>query len=82
MQTIKLHVEDAFYAHFMALIESLSKDKKVEIVHNDFPEQLLVRTVKEVQTRIQSAQKSETISEKQYDENMNLFFKNNFGMTR
>ncbi len=49
MQTITLNIEDSFYPHFQVLLESLEKDKKIEILKDASPQKDIVNSLKEVQ---------------------------------
>jgi hypothetical protein len=92
MQTISLKVEDGFFPHFKALIDSLVKDKKVELVdddydyENNYPQSVVVSSVEEVRRRVYEAEdrvkKGEYLNEAQYDELMNKFFKEELGINR
>ncbi len=86
MQTISLRVDDSFFPHFKAIIESLIRDKKVEIADDDFPQDLIVSSVEEVRRRVYEAEKrienGEYLTQEQYDTQMNDFFKNELGIDR
>lgn len=92
MQTINLKVEDSFFPHFKALIDSLVKDKKVELVddeydyENNYPQEVVVSSVEEVRRRVYEAEnrvkKGEYLNEAQYGELMNKFFKEELGIDR
>jgi len=86
MQTISLRVEDSFFPHFQALISSLIKDKKVEIVDDGFPSDLIVSSVEEVRRRVYEAEKrigdGEFLTQEQYNIQMDEFFQKELGITR
>lgn len=82
MQTVNLRVEESFYPHFQALISSLIRDKKVELVDDDFPQDLIVSSVEEVRRRVYESEKEPSISQDEYNSIMNNFFKNELGITR
>ena len=92
MQTISLKVEDSFFPHFKALIDSLVKDKKVELVddgydyENNYPQSVVVSSVEEVRRRVLEAEEriksGEYLSEAQYNELMDRFFKEELGVDR
>jgi len=71
MHKISLEIDDRFFPHFKALIESLVKDKKVQVVEEEYayekrvPEEAVATTVEEVQKRVYGAQKQ--IEEGEYD---------------
>jgi hypothetical protein len=82
MQTVSLRVEESFYPHFQALISSLIRDKKVELVDDDFPQDLIVSSVEEVRRRVYESEKEPSISQDEYNSIMNNFFKNELDITR
>jgi hypothetical protein len=87
MQTISLKIEDAFFPHFKALIDSLVKDKKVELVdeydyENNYPQEAVVSSIEEVRRRVYEAEKEPSMTEAEYDATMNNFFNNEPGIDR
>mgnify|MGYP000172578947 FL=1 len=92
MQTISLKVEDSFFPHFKALIDSLVKDKKVELMddeydyENNYTQEVVASSIEEVRRRVYEAEdrikKGEYLNEAQYDELMNKFFKEELGIDR
>jgi len=92
MQTISLKVEDSFFPHFKALIDSLIKDKKVEVVddeydyENNYPQSVVVSSVEEVRRRVYEAEeriaKGEHMTQEQYDVAMDKFFAEELGIAR
>lgn len=92
MQTISLKVEDSFFPHFKALIDSLIKDKKVEVVdeeydyENNYPQSVAVSSIEEVRRRVYAAEdrikSGEYLSDEQYDGAMDKFFKEELGIDR
>lgn len=92
MQTMNLKIDDNFFPHFKAMIESLVKDKKVEVVdqeydyENNYPESVVVSSVEEVRQRVHEAENrindGEYLTQEQYDETMNKFFKEELGINR
>lgn len=88
MQTISLKVEDSFFPHFKALIDSLVKDKKVELVddehdyENNYPQSVVVSSVEEVRRRVYEAEKEPSMTEAEYNAMMDNFFKNELGIDR
>ena len=91
MHTMNLKIDDSFFPHFQALIESFVKDKKVEIIENynydnNFPKNLTINNVHEVQNRVFEAEtrikNGEYITEEQYDRSMDKFFKEELGIER
>ncbi len=85
MQTISLKVEESFFPHFKALIDSLAKDKKVEIVdcgydyENNYPQSVVLSSAEEVRRRVYEAEKriesGEYLTQEQYNEQMDVFLK-------
>ena len=84
MKKISLKIDDAFFPHFKALIESLVKDKKVQVIEEGYayekrvPEGAVAATVEEVQERVYDAEKQiesgEYDTEASYQNKMEDFF--------
>jgi hypothetical protein len=79
MQRVTLQIDDNFYNHFMELIKNISK---VKVVENDFPQELLVSSVEEVRKRVYKSEQSKGLTQEEYDEEMDKFFKNELGIVR
>ena len=57
MHTLNLQIDDSFYPHFKAIIESFVKDKKVILLKDDnFPKELIVDNADEVKSRSYAAE--------------------------
>ncbi len=91
MQTMNLKIDDKFFPYFKAMIDSLVKDNKVEILDdtisaNNFSKELLLDTKEEVQKKVFEAEnrinKGEYLSEEDYEKSMNRFFKEELGIAR
>lgn len=88
MQTMNLKIDDNFFPHFKAMIESLVKDKKVEVVdqaydyENNYPESVLVSSVEEVRKRVYEAEQEQGLSEDDYNLFIDKFFKEELGIQR
>jgi hypothetical protein len=82
MQTLKLNIDDNFFPHFKAMIECFVHDKKVEIVENSYPQNLVVKSVEEVRQRAREAQKQPSVSQEEYSDMMNKFFSEELKMQR
>lgn len=92
MQTLHLKVEDSFFPHFKALIDSLIKDRKVEVIEegydyeNNYPQSVVVNSIEEVRRRVYEAEDrikgGEYLTQGQYDELMDRFFKEELGIDR
>ena len=93
MQTLNLKIDDNFFPHFRAIIESFIKDDKVRIIEdeqydleNNYPQSLLINSVEEVRKRVYEAEKrvknGHYVTEEEYNERMNKFFKDEFGIDR
>jgi len=54
------------------------KNKKIE---NYLPKEIIVCSVEEVQRRVREAEKDESLTEEEYEKEMELFFKNELGIT-
>lgn len=57
MHTINLKVEDDFFPHLKAILDSFVKDKKVRIIENELPANVIVSSVEEVHRRVSEAEK-------------------------
>ncbi len=79
MQTMNLKIEDSFYPHFQAIIESFIKDKKVTIVKKSGQRDFEVSSIEEVQQRVHAAEKristGHYVNEEQYRREMDEFLK-------
>ena len=90
---MSLEIDNSFFPHFKAMIDSFVRDRKVSIVEEsayDYaaytPESTIVSSEKEVQQRALEAEKrivsGHGVSEKDYEENMSRFFQEELGITR
>jgi len=75
MQTVTLKINDNFYEHFMALVDSLPK-KQVKVIQRSLPEHIVISSVEEVKQRVYTSEKSRSFSEEEYQNEMKDFFKN------
>ncbi len=92
MQTMNLKIDDSFFPHFKAMIESFVKDHKIEIIEdtndygNSYPQTVVVRSIEEIRTRVSEAQKrienGEFHTQEQYELMMDRFFSEQLGMKR
>jgi hypothetical protein len=89
MQTMKLEIDDKFFPHFKAIIDSLVNDHKVEIIgidsydhENNYPQNVVVNSTEEVRQRVNEAEQEEGLSEAEYEERMDRFFKEELGIER
>ena len=91
MQTMNLKIDDKFFPHFKAMIDSFVKDNKVEILNdtiddNSFPKELLINRKEEVQKKVFEAEnrinKGEYLSEEDYEKSMDKFFKEELELAR
>jgi len=81
MQTITLKVEDSFYDAFMELLKNISKEK-IEIVDEGYPPEVVVSSVEEVRRRVYEAEQSRSLTEEEYQQEMDKFFENELGISR
>jgi len=88
MQTIHLKIEDSFFPHFKALIDSLIKDRKIEVIEdeydyeNNYPPEAVASSVEEVRRRVYEAEKEPSMTQQEYDRVMDDFFKNELVVER
>jgi hypothetical protein len=75
MQTLNLKIDDTFFPHFKAMLDSFIKDKKVEIIDNPQPYSFIVSSVEEVQKRVLEAENELSLSQEEYQTQMDTFFK-------
>jgi hypothetical protein len=86
MQTLSLKIEDDFFPHFKAIVDSFVKDKKVRIIENELPANVIVSSVEEVHRRVAEAEKrianGEYYTQEEYEKLMDDFFENQLGIKR
>ena len=82
MHTMNLKIEDDFFPHFKAMLDSFVKDKKVRIIENELPANVIVSSVEEVRRRVTEAEGEEGMSQEEYDRKMDCFFKDELGIKR
>lgn len=90
MKTMNLKIEDNFFPHFKAMIDSLVKDKKVKIIEydedydfeNNYPQNAIVSSVEEVRRRVFEAEQEVGMTEEEYQQFMDKFFKEEIGIER
>ncbi len=86
---MNLEIDNTFFPHFKAMIDSLVKDNKVSVVEIDdydyasyAPESAIVSSVEEVRRRVAIAEAEEGMTEEEYEIAMNKFFKEELGVER
>jgi hypothetical protein len=57
MQTMNLQIEESFFPHFKALVDSFINDNKIRLIGDDFPKELIVNNEEEVRIRVLEAEK-------------------------
>lgn len=82
MQTLSLKIDDTFFPHFKAMLDSFIKDKKVEIIDTDDQHSFIVSSVEEVQKRVLEAENEPSLSQEAYQAQMDAFFKDELGIKR
>lgn len=92
MQTMNLKIDDSFFPHFKAMIDSFVKDHKVEVIEDEYdyeksyPKNVVVSSIEEVRSRVEEAQKriesGEFHTQEQYELIMEKFFSEQLGMKR
>ncbi len=82
MHAINLKVEDSFYPHFKAMLESFIKDKKIEIISSDFPEEIIMNDIEEIRQSVYVSEKTVGVNQKEYQKEMDDFFKRELGINR
>lgn len=79
MQTVTLKINDSFYEHFMAIVDSLPK-KQVKVVDKKIPNGIIVTSIEEAKQRVAAAEKSESLDDDVYKKEMSDFFKKELGV--
>ena len=86
---MNLEIDNNFFPHFQAMIDSFVKDNKVSVIDIDgydyaknAPKSVIVSSVKEVRKRVALAEAEESMTEEEYDIAMNRFFKDELGIER
>lgn len=82
MHTLNLSIEDDFFPHFKAILDSFIKDKKVQIIENELPANVIVSSIEEVHRRVAEAESEVGMSEEEYNRQMNRFFSEELGIKR
>ncbi|MCK9371858.1 MAG: hypothetical protein M0P91_01565 [Sulfuricurvum sp.] len=86
MQTLSLKIEDDFFPHFKAIVDSFVKDKKVRIIENELPVNVIVSSVEEVHRRVAEAEKrianGEYYTQEEYERLMDDFLENQLGIQK
>jgi len=82
MQTLNLKIDDTFFPHFKAMLDSFIKDKKIEIIDNPQPHNFIVSSIEEVQKRVLEAENELSLSQEEYQTQMDTFFKDELGIKR
>lgn len=80
MQTVTLKINDNFYSHFMAVVNSLPK-KQVRVVSKSIPRGIVASTIDDVEQRIIDAEKSKSLDDATYKKEMADFFKKELGIS-
>ena len=84
MQTMNLQIDENFYPHFKALIDSFVNDNKIKIIKKNYqlPNEVIISSVEDVKQRVYSAEKEVGMSKNEYNLTMDDFFKKEFGVSR
>ena len=80
LHTINLQIDDSFYPHFKAILDSFVKDNKLKIINNKetSSEDIFVNSIEEVRHRVYLSEQEPSLSQNQYDKDMDDFFKKEF----
>jgi hypothetical protein len=86
---MNLEIDNNFFPHFKAMIDSFVKDNKVSVVEIDeydytknASESVIVSSIEEVRRRVALAEAEESMTEEEYEIAMNRFFKEELGVER
>lgn len=84
MQTLSLKIEDDFFPHFKAIIDSFVKDKKVQVIDNEVPATIIVSSIQEIHSRVAEAERrianGEYYTQEESEKLMDDFFENQLGI--
>lgn len=86
MHSIRLNIEDSIYERLMGLLEILPKGS-IEVEEEyaytkNCPPELIISSSAEVRRRVYEAEKEESLSEEEYEREMNKFFQEELGVKR
>lgn len=85
MQTVTLKINDSFYEHFMALVDSLPK-KQVKVVERPMSDEVIATSMAEVQRRAFEAEdrikSGEYVTQDNYRQMMDQFLTKEFGLAQ
>lgn len=85
MQTVTLKINDSFYEHFMALVDSLPK-KQVKVVERPMNDEVIVSSEAEVRRRAFEAEarikSGEYVTQDNYRQMMDQFLTKEFGLAQ
>lgn len=85
MQTVTLKINDSFYEHFMALVDSLPK-KQVKVVERPMSDEVIVSSEAEVRRRAFEAEEriksGEYVTQDNYRQMMDQFLTKEFGLAQ
>lgn len=85
MQTVTLKINDSFYEHFMALLESLPK-KQVKVIDRSINKEMIVSSTAEVRRRAFEAEdrikSGEYVTQDNYRQMMDQFLTKEFGLAQ
>ncbi len=90
---MNLEIDNNFFPHFKAIIDSFVKDNKVSVVEIDdydyashASESAIVSSIEEVRRRVALAEErvenGEFLTEEEYEKQMNTFFSKELGIKR
>jgi len=90
---MSLEIDNSFFPHFKAIIDSFVKDSKVSVLATDSydyavhaPESAVISSAREVRQRVAEAEervaRGEYLTEEAYDEVMDAFFTEELGTER
>jgi hypothetical protein len=89
---MSLEIDNNFFPHFKAMIDSFVKDNKISVVKVggrdtvDAPESVIVSRVEEVRRRVALAEErvsnGEYLLQEEYEQQMDKFFKEELGIER
>ncbi len=88
MQTMNLQIDDSFFPHFKAMIDSFVNDRKVRVIddsydyENNYPQSVVVSSIEEVRRRVFEAEQETGVTEEEYNILMDKFFQDELGIQR
>jgi hypothetical protein len=81
------NISDDLYPHLRYMLENFEASKKLEIeeeydYENNYPKSVVCSSVAEVRRRVKEAEEEQSMSEEEYEREMDRFFEEEIGIKR